>query len=382
MTNVDIKPELIAWARERSGLSIDGLAKYFPKIALWEQGEASPTLRQLEALAKKTFTPLGYFFLPRPPVEKLPIPVFRTIKDNIVRSPTPNLLETVQTMQRRQGWMREYLIDRGQDRLPFVSSAGPQDDPNVVAGKIRLTLAVQANWAQQERTWESALRTLRSFVERVGILTVFNGVVNNNTHRKLDVREFRGFVLCDDYAPLIFINSADVKAAQMFTLAHELAHVWIGQDGLFDLRDLQPSDDARERFCNSVAAEFLVPAEYLHGAWERVEDSIERFQVLAKQFKVSPLVAARRALDLGFIDKRAFFEFYNAYLRDASRRTRDKEGGGDFYVTQNMRIGRRFAEAVVRAAREGRLLYRDAYELTGLSGSTFDRYVKALGVMV
>ena len=244
---------------------MDALLKYFPKFELWERGEAHPTMRQLENLAKKTFTPLGYFFLPKPPEDSLPIPVFRTLEDSPVKRPSPNLLETVQTMQRRQTWMREDLIDRGQERLAFAGSAALSNVVENVAANVRSVLGLSPDWANKHTTWEDALRALRTAAEEAGILIVSNGIVGNNTHRKLDVREFRGFVLSDDYAPLIFINSVDVKAAQMFTIAHELAHVWIGKGAAFDLRDLRPANDAAEQFCNAVAAEFLVPRNPVRG---------------------------------------------------------------------------------------------------------------------
>ena len=102
MNKVEVKPELIRWARERAGLTESDLTERFPKFELWQSGDALPTLKQLEAYAKKTLTPFGYFFLPEPPEEKLPIPDFRTVRDRGVRRPSPNLLETIYAMQRRQ----------------------------------------------------------------------------------------------------------------------------------------------------------------------------------------------------------------------------------------------------------------------------------------
>ncbi len=377
MSRVAVKPELIRWARARSGITTDYLLKHFPKFEQWERQEAQPTLRQLENLAKKTLTPLGYFFLPEPPEDKLPIPDFRTVRDNSLKRPSPNLLETVQTMQRRQAWMREYLIEQGERPLSFVSSTKMAEHPNAVAAKIREVLDLPVDWAQHIATWAEALRMLRFVMEKAGILPVFNGVVGNNVYRKLDVNEFRGFILCDEYAPLIFINSADVKAAQMFTVVHELAHLWLGRDGVFNLRDMQPADNDVEIFCNLVAAEFLVPEKELAAYWTKAKQEAEPFQYLARHFKVSPLVAARRALDLGFVSKSDFFAFYNDYMEDSRRKAAAHTGGGDFYANLDMRLGRRFAETVVRAAAEGRVLYRDAYLLTGLNSETFDRYSKA-----
>lgn len=376
---VEIKPALLKWARERAGFTPDALEHRFPRFALWERGQAMPTMRQLEEVAKKTLTPLGYFFLMEPPEDKLPIPDFRTVRDEPIRRPSPNLLETVQIMQRRQAWMREFLIEQGQDPFAFVKSITLRDPPVEIAVKIKQVLGLASDWASQHATWTDALRALRVAVEKAGILVVINGVVENNIHRKLDRREFQGFVLCDEYAPLVFINGADFKAAQMFTLAHELAHLWLGRDGVFNLQELQPADNDVEKFCNAAAAEFLVPEDELKTCWREVSHMLEPFHAIAQRFKVSQIVAARRALDLGLIGREVFYDFFQRYQEDERRKAAAKPSGGDFYATQDVRVGKRFGQAVVLAAKEGRLLYRDAYLLTGLFGETFDRYAKTLG---
>lgn len=377
---VNVNPELIRWAIERSGRSVDALARHFPRIAEWESGEAQPTMRQLENLAKKTWTPLGYFFLPEPPEEKLPVPDFRTARDEPVRRPSPDLIDTLHTMQRRQAWMRDYLIEMGHERLAFIGAAKPGDNVETVAKRIRRELGVLDGWAGEIGSWTEALKVLREAAEAAGILVVINGVVGNDTHRKLDPAEFRGFVLADDYAPLVFINGADARSAQMFTLAHELVHLWLGEGGIFDLPDLQSAGDKREVFCNRVAAEFLVPAADLRPFWAQARRRPEPFQEIARKFKVSPIVAARRALDLELISRQAFFDFYNAYQADERRQASRVKGGGDFYNNQNVRLGKHFARAVMLAAKEGRLLYREAYSLTGLQGATFDKYAKELNI--
>ena len=375
---VDVKPELLRWARERARLRIEDLLQRFPKLREWEAGEAQPTFRQLEAFSDATTVPFGYLFLPDPPDEPLPIPDFRTLGDKPVRRPSPNLLDTVFDMQRRQAWLREERIEEGQSPLSFVGSATPDAVPARIASAMRRVLGLAGGWADLQGTWSDALRTLRDRAELAGIIVVINGIVGNNTRRKLDPEEFRGFVLPDEYAPFVFVNVADGKAAQMFTLAHELAHLWIGEAGIFDLRDMQPATDPRERFCNAVAAEFLIPEDELRRAWRENASTREPFGALARRFKVSELVAARRALDAGLTDRDAFFRFYRAYEEDERRRAARQASGGNFYATQNSRVGRAFAEAVVRAVREGRLLYRDAFQLTGLHWATFDRYVATL----
>ena len=380
---VNIKPALIRWAIGRSGLIEDDLRRAFPNLDQWERGERRPTLRQLEQFASKTMTPLAYLFLEDPPDEQLPIPDFRTVGDTSIERPSPNLIETIQTMQRRQAWMREYVLEDGQPPLKFVGSA--QSARNIVslAARIREALGLNVDWAEQHRTWEDALRTLRNSAERIGVLVATSSVVGLNNHRPLDPEEFRGFVLCDDHAPFIFVNGADSKSAQMFTLAHELVHVWIGRGGLFNLIKTMPHSDSTERFCNQTAAEFLVPAHKLRERWYEVKGTSTPFKTIAGWFKVSPVAAARRALDLNLINKAQFFQFYEQDQEDWHRRKTEekkkaKKRGPNFYDVQDLRLGKRFAYAVIRAAREGRLLYRDAYQLTDLKGETFTKYAERL----
>jgi len=266
--------------------------------------------------------------------------------------------------------------------LGFVGEASPDDPVPGFAARMRDALGIGDAWAVRHATWTAALAALIDLVEQAGILVVSNGIVGNNTHRTLDPEEFRGFVLTDDYAPLVFINTVDGKAAQMFTLAHELAHVWLAQSAAFDLCDMQPAGVPIEQTCNRVAAEFLVPEAEMLAAWPAARGELRPIDELARRFKVSALVVARRALDLRLIDREGFFEFYADYRDDARRQAAAKPSGGNFWATQENRIGRRFGEAVVRATQEGRLLYRDAFVLTDLHGDTFARYAARLEASV
>ena len=380
MSRVAVSKEILGWALDRSGLTVTNLEPKFPKVRQWITGESQPTLRQLESLAKYTLTPFGFFFLKEPPEERLPIPYFRTLGDEASYGLSPDLLETIHTMQRRQAWLREFLVDQGQEELPFVRSASPNEPPSSIGKRIREALHLNLGWAAEESSWTESLRALREAIENAGIVVVVNGIVGNNTHRKLDPDEFRGFVLIDEFAPLVFVNSADGKAAQMFTLVHELAHVFFGSSAAFDLREMSPANNPTELACNRVAAEFLVPEQEIRRMWPSIKGNEEPFQSIAKQFKVSVLVGARRALDLRLITKDEFLTFYHEYLNDERRKAAHRPDGGDFYANQNFRVGRRFASAVVRAAKEGKLLYSEAYQLTGLYGKTFDRYAASLGI--
>jgi Zn-dependent peptidase ImmA (M78 family) len=288
-------------------------------------------------------------------------------------------------MQSRREWMREFLLEEGQKPLSFIKSATLRTNPAKVAMEMRNILSLPNGWANKVYTWQEALRLLRKAIEDAGVMIVINGVVGNNTHRVLDVAEFRGFALVDEYAPLVFINGRDYISAQMFTLIHELSHLWLGYEGVSIFDKLQPVETNVEEFCNKVAAEFLVPSNEFKEALgkNQSENDFDLFQILARRFKVSPLVTARRALDMKYISKKRFFEFYNNYVkgidRDKEIRKKLKKTRGHFWNTQIVRIGELFGSAVVQATLEGRLLYRDAYRLTGLKGKTFDNYATLLG---
>lgn len=379
---VQIKPQLFQWAQERAGLEPAELRDRFPHYPEWLTGEKNPTVKQLEKFAAQTYTPLGYFFLPEPPDERLPIPDFRTVADRKVARPSPHLLDTIHAVQLRQAWMRSFLIERGEPALPFIGSRTLQDEPTDVAADIRRTLGLEPHWSRQFDTWEEALRTLVQQIERADVLVMINGVVDNNPHRPLSVEEFRGFALVDSHAPVIFINGTDAKAAQMFTLVHELAHLWIGQGGVSAFRELLPSNNEVEIFCNKVAAEFLIPAPEMHEAWDELSGRDDPFGRVARRFKVSPVVAARRALELSLVSRRSYFEFYRHYMEASAARKAKAVGGGNFYLTMGVRLGKRFPAAVYSAAKEGSLPYREAYQLTGLSGATYDRFGREFGFAV
>lgn len=330
MTTVTVKPEVIRWAIERSGLPTAELLKRFPKLEEWQTGTRLPTFRQLENFARTTMTPFGAMFLNKPPVEKLPVPDFRTKNNSPLIEYSPNLLDSIQTMQQRQAWMREWLIEEGAEPLDFVGSMERIGNVKSLAQHIRQRLDLDAEWAKSLPSWEEALQTLRKATERVGVLVFSNSVVGLNNHRPLDPDEFRGFVLCDNYAPVVFLNDGDTKSARIFSLAHELVHLWMGQDGVFNLDQMMPAGDETEQFCNQVAAEFLVPAYKLTDRWNEARETRKPFQTIANWFKVSPVVAARRALDLALITRSEFFRFYEQDRADWQKRkdeVRQKSSG-------------------------------------------------------
>ena len=307
MTRAAVNPGILTWARTRAGLEPSDLHHRFPKLDAWEAGEAQPTLKQLDAFAHAVHVPVGYLFLQRPPDEPLPIPDFRTMEGRGVRRPSPNLLDMLYACQERQGWYREFALTTRQDEADFVGSATLRNRPEAIAADMTHKLDFDLNARAACRTWEEALRLFISQGDRIGVLVMVSGVVLSNNNRKLDPEEFRGFALADRRAPLIFINGADTKSGQMFTLAHELAHLWLGSSAISDAGAAPLTGQRREEvWCNAVAAELLVPMASLGPELRRDERLDDTLQRLARRFKVSTLVILRRLLDADWLDRTDF----------------------------------------------------------------------------
>lgn len=368
-TELNFNTNILAWAIARAGFDFQEFVTKVPNVQLWMNGEKKPTVKQLEDFSKKVHLPFGYLFLPKPPEEKLPIPFFRTNKTPAKRV-SINVYDTILLLQQRQDWLREYLKDNDFKKIPFVGKFKNSENVAAIVHDIRQNLDLRENWASQYDTWEESLSALTQKAEEAGIIAVFNGVVENNTHRSIEVEECRGFVLVDEYAPFIFINNSDSKAAQMFTIVHELAHIWTGHSAGFDFRKLKPADNPIEILCDKVAAEFLVPQATFNEVWQQHPN----IKYCSKYFKVSEIVIARRALDTGKIKLQAFYAFYDEYTNREFRKKENQAPGGDFYATAKKRLNMTFAAHVNNAVKAGKLLYRDAYRLTGLKGDTYQTF--------
>lgn len=379
MDRVPVKPQLLRWARERAGFDAAVMARKFPRFASWESGEAQPTLKQLEGVAKATHTPVGYLFLQEPPVERLPIPDFRTVANVRRARPSPDLLDTIYICQQRQEWFRDFAKSEGELPLPFVGSSTVGDGIVETATRIRSALGFNLEARRQMPSWTDALRHFIAQADGLGILVMRNGVVHNNTHRRLDPGEFRGFAMADDLAPLVFINGADAMSAQMFTLAHELAHLWLGQSGVSDAQPAAIPGLEVERWCNQVAAELLVPLDLMRQEFDRSADLHDEVPRLARRFKVSPLVILLRIHDAGGMTRQMFRDAYQSEMERLL--AIPKGGGGDFYLTQAARVGRRFATALVSSTLAGRTLHTDAFRMLGFSKlETFKELGRNLGL--
>lgn len=376
---VNIKPELLRWACERSGLDIQILTRRMPQLPDWEHQNKKPTLKQLERFSNMVHIPIGYLFLDKPPVELVPIPDFRTLNNKYINKPSPDLLDTVYICQQRQEWYRDYARSMGETPCQFIGAVNLKHDIDDVASQIRKVLGFEIESRRQLKTWEEALRQFIEQADALGVLVMVNGVVGSNNRRKLDPREFRGFALSDDMAPLIFINGSDTKSAQMFTLAHELAHIWLGETGLSDIEPVCTPSNQVEIWCNKVAAEILVPIEILRKEYKKAEKLSDEVPRLARHFKVSTLVILRRIHDAGYLSQKILWENYKKELNRLQSIPRGS--GGNFYLTQAVRVSKRFAKALVASTLEGQTLHRDAFRLLGFSKfSTFRDLGYSLGV--
>ena len=366
----NINKEIIEWAIIRNGNSLEEFYAQKPNVESWIKGEKNPTVKQLENFTHKVHVPFGYMFLPKPPNETIPLPFFRTGKKN-TNKVSLNVFHTIQIIQDRQNWLTEYLEELNFPDLDFVGKYSIKNSYIEIVNDIRNVLKLELDWASRHNKWEEALDYLTNKIEEAGIIVTYNGIVGSNTHRVIDVNECRGFVLVNNKAPFLFINSADAKAAQMFTIIHELAHVWLGKSAGFDNANLLPADDPLEILCDKVAAELLVPEIYFLKKWETTQD----FKYLSRIFKVSPIVIGRRALDLNLINLKYFMDFYNNYMSYFKTNKDKQSSGGDFYATTKKRISLRFAAFVNNAVKENKLLYRDAYRLTSMKGETYNKFI-------
>lgn len=376
---VAVRPELLRWAISRSGRKPSDYTDRFPHLEAWLRKDAAPTLKQLESFADATNTPIGYLFLPSPPREQVPIPDFRRVDNREGRPPSPDLLETIYLCQQRQEWFRDFARAHGESPLRFVGAARVGDDVVTTARAMRKELGFDLATQRQTSTWTEALRHFIEQADTRGILVMCSGVVLNNNRRTLDPDEFRGFALVDELAPVIFINGADTKAAQMFTLAHELAHIWAGESAVSDADAARSSSHEVEKWCNQVAAELLVPLTDFRAEYVRDRPVADEVARLARIFKVSTLVVLRRVHDAGGLTRQQLWGEYN---REVARLVAIPRGsGGNFYLTQAARVSKRFARAIVISTLEGETLYRDAFRMLGLSKvETFQRLGQSLGV--
>lgn len=365
---LDIKKEMLIWAVTRCGLSVEQYAQKNPTFNMWINEERKPTFKQLEAFAKSVYVPLGYLFLETPPTEPVPIPMFRSGGGEV----SLNVIDEVRTVQNRQEWLSSYIEGNGIEAPNYVGSKSLDAPIEETCQAIRDILGLNLDWSFREYTIGDAIRTLVTRIENSGTMVCINNMVGNNTHRKISVSDCRGFALIDKNAPFIFINGSDAQVAQTFTMIHEFAHVLIGyESGVGDEDSIVNSSD-HERYCDKVAAYFLVPEGLFRQVWGG--DSDEAYAKLAKKFKVSRYTIARRAAELHLISKARQFQLFSLWKNESVAHV-EHIGHPVFRTLALRRISPTFMIHLSNAAHENKILYLDAYRLAGLKGDTFHSVV-------
>ncbi len=383
MMRVAINPPLVRWARERAGYTQEQLTERFAKLPEWESGQTNPTLRQLKSLARICYVPIGYFFLTEPPEESIPIPDYRHFSYGGGRRPSPNLLDTLHTCQDRQEWFRNYAFLSGYPQLAFVGSATVDTSPEYTAEEIRVKLNFQPHQRSECHTWADAMRQFVRQAEEIGVLVMVSDVVESNNHRVLEPEEFLGFTLSDSLAPLIFVNGRDTKAVQMFTLAHEIAHIWLGASALSNLSAYpKPGFRREEVWCNAVAAEILVPLDSLRVKLRVNESLSNALSRLSRLFRVNQLIILRRLLDAEWISRSRFNSEWNVKVKHLTNVSKRDKNRSKVYQKTLSRVGSRFAHALIVDTLAGQTLYRDAHRMLGIKkAAVFDNVAREIGVI-
>jgi Zn-dependent peptidase ImmA (M78 family) len=352
---------VLSWATEKAGLTPERFAVSVSKKAATQARIRSGRLTPAQAakLSKLARIPFGYLFLNEPPQIKRPtIPDLRQIPN--AEPLGENFYEVLADVFARQQWYRDYLSEGGERPLAFVGSfprAGMRD-----AARIVLDIRQKVGFSDTDRRTSSDpaayFGRLAEKIESSGVLVMKASFVKSATKRSLSEREFRGFAIADAIVPTIFVNGRDAETAAVFTLIHELAHIWLGISGVTDMA-AKPTSHT-EKICNAVAGEILVPEVGLRERWSG-EGSLEQ---CAAFFRVSRLVVARRALDLGMVDQ----DFYD----QVARATRPAKSSGPVsgLVTIPIRNSKRFTRTVVAEAMSGNTLLREAAALLNVRPDT------------
>lgn len=381
MINVNVQPEIIKWALSQTDKEKLG-EKLVNYINQWLEGTKTPTFKQIEEFSKKSNIPLGYFFLMKPPTEQLNILEYRTIDSVEFINPSRNLIDTIHDMENIQGWMRDYRQDMGFGELSVVGCLSGSTNVKIIVDTIRADIGLKNDWYTNCDNIATAFHHIRGLLEECGIVVMMNGVVGNNTHRVLDVNEFRAFAMIDKWAPLIFINSADSWGAKLFSLFHEIAHIWLGLDDFYNDRRNNKEIKPIETICNAVAGELMVPMDAFITNWNEIiaENVYDKIKDMTKIFRCGESVIARKALDSGKITKTIYDEIIENVIEAYRQMKEDKESsGGNYYYTMGTRLDACFIRALCESIQIGRTTYTEAYRLTNTNRRTFEKIAVRLG---
>lgn len=374
--------QTLSWAISRTGLSPADLDKKLKvkggTVEKWKQGASAPSIPQAKRLAKAAFVPFPMLLLDTPPTDTIPLPDFRTVDGGHLEKASPNLRDTIDYVTECQDWYRDYVKDNIGERNDFVGCLIGIDDPKKAARLVSDRLSID-QIRKNASSRSSFVTCLTRKIEELGICVMRSGIVRLNTKRRLDPDEFRGFVLSDDYAPFIFINSKDALAGQAFTLIHELVHIGKNDSGIsgYSLHA------EKEKFANKVAGIVLIPDSVLPNdieiSQESVDDLVENADRLSKKLKISSWAVLTRLRT----QKRISEDQYRTAVVEIKKRRLEKprsNSAADFYLTRGAALGRNFSRALISSVKSGSMLYRDMWMLSGIKPKAIDKYAQEIAL--
>ena len=379
-----VNPDILRWARETAGLSPAEAAKKVAlaatkkftaaeRIEALESGEDEPTRPLLSRMAKQYRRPLVAFYLATPPRKGDRGEDFRTLPDDHDVADEILLDALLRDIRARQRVVRSALDDEDPiEALPFVGSLTVARGVLGAAAAIRETLAVSLADYRHAQTSEAAFRLLRERAEALGVFVILLGNLGSH-HTALSLETFRGVAIADPIAPFIVINDQDSRAAWSFSLIHELTHLFLGQTGVSGGRP----DRGIERFCDSVAAEFLLPTSEVIGTFQaqapRTDQLAEWISAAARRWKVSRTMIAYRLYSVELIEAPQWHllrtMFKEQWIANRERRrqlARDDDTGPSYYVVRRQRLGDAILNAVSRTLASGLMSTSKAAQVLGV----------------
>ena len=358
-----ITPSVLEWAIKRAGVSAESIHK---KAEQWVSGKARPTFKQAVDIAKTLQIPFGYLWLKEPPKEQEIIPDLRTIGNGGLAQIPLELKTVVNDVKQKQEWFKEYAKTNGILKCEAIGRFKGSDDTQEIADDVTARLEIQdlvGSGCDKDRM----LKNLIEKIEKLGILVMRNSILRGNTKKKLNLDTFRGFAIFDEFAPLIFINTNDRKAGQIFTLMHEVAHLWIGQSGISDL-DIRENNKI-ELACNEIAAKILMPKTKIQKAFREFDDD-RWLECIADRFSVSTLAVLNRLRSLSLLAPRRYQELYNAELERLSRIPKTRPSGAPPpEVMVRVRNGYLFTFVVTSSVLSGDETYTNGASLLGFKNT-------------
>ena len=370
--------EVLRWARETAGLDQAEAAKKLAigparglepeqRLAMLESGQAEPTVAMIRKMAKQYRRPLISFYLSKPPARGERGQDFRTLPDAEVRATGPLVDALIRDLKARQDMVRSLLLDDDTRDLPFIGSRKRAEGVDAVVTAIATTLGFRLEQFRAQRTEEEAFNYLRRLAEAQGIFVVLAGNLGSH-HTAIDVNVFRGFAMADAIAPFVVINDQDAKSAWSFTLAHELAHLWLGQSGISGVR----METGIEKFCSDVASKFLLPdiADFVPGKAQALVDGIDQF---ARARKISASMVTYRLFVAGTISEKQWHQITGIFRArwqagNEARKAKAKlsEGGPNYYVVKRHRVGNALLSLISRSLSDGSITPTKAGKVLGV----------------